>query len=79
MTPQEPLWRTILNYGAVIYFLGLPAMAVFYGATHYSFAGESSPNVANFLREFHFACTALVMAIAGLNSFRPAHRGPGQG
>ena len=69
MMPHEPFWRTVLNYGSVIYFLGLPAIAIFYGATHYTFGGDTSPNAANFLREFHFACTALVMAIAGLNSF----------
>ena len=65
---EEPLWRSILNWGCVVYFLGLPAMAVFYGATDFTFGG-TTPNAANFLREFHFAVTALVATIAGLNSF----------
>ena len=69
MTPREPLWRSILNYGCVFYFLFLPLMAIFYGTTHFAFGGETAPNAANFLREFHFACTAIVAAIAGLNSF----------
>lgn len=69
MTPHEPLWRTVLNYGCVAYFLGLPLMAIFYGVTHFTFGDASSPNAAAFLREFHFAVTAIVAAIAGLNSF----------
>lgn len=69
VTAPEPVWRQILNWGCVVYFLGLPAIGIFYGATHFTFGGESSPNVANFLRDFHFTVSALVAAIAGLNSF----------
>lgn len=65
---EEPLWRTILNWGSVVYFLGLPAVALFYGVTNFTF-GTTSPKAADFLREFHFACTAIVAAVAGLNSF----------
>ena len=64
---DEPLWRVILNYGCVAYFLGLPAIAIFLGFTHFDFA--SGTNINTFLREFHFAVTALVAAVAGLNSF----------
>lgn len=66
---REPLWRKVLNYGCVFYFLFLPTLAIFYGATHYTFGGPTSPNAANFLREFHFTVSALVAAMAGLNSF----------
>jgi hypothetical protein len=64
---EEPLWRQILNWGLIIYFLGLPALAIFLGFTHASFG--SGTNIAKFLSEFHFAVTALLGAIAGLNSF----------
>lgn len=66
---KEPLWRQILNWGCVSYFLGLPLMAIFYGITHFSFGDASSPGVAKFLSEFHFSVSALVAAMAGLNSF----------
>lgn len=66
--PDEPLWRRVLNYGCVVYFLGLPAIAIFYGATNFTF-GSTSPNAASFLREFHFTVSALVATMAGLNSF----------
>ena len=65
---EEPLWRSILNWGCVTYFLGLPAIALFYGMTHFQFS-PSSPNVPKFLQDFHFAVSALVATIAGLNSF----------
>jgi hypothetical protein len=63
---REPAWRTVLNYGCVIYFLGLPAVALVGAFAHFKFESE---NVAKFLTEFHFAVTAIVAAIAGLNSF----------
>jgi hypothetical protein len=62
---KEPLWRTVLNYGCVFYFLFLPAMAMMLGFIHFHF---EPPGVATFLREFHFSVTALVAAVAGLNS-----------
>ena len=78
MRETDPLWRIILNYGCVFYFLGLPAIAIFLGFTHVSFAPGT--NIATFLREFHFAVTAIVAAIAGLNSFdrRAEHKANGQ-
>jgi hypothetical protein len=62
---KEPLWRTVLNYGCVFYFLFLPAMAILLGFIHFHF---EPPGVATFLREFHLSVTALVAAVAGLNS-----------
>ena len=61
------MWRQILNYGAVIYFLGLPALAIFLGFSHIPFA--EGTEVAKFLGNFHFTVSAIVAAIAGLNSF----------
>lgn len=65
---KEPIWRQILNWGCVGYFLGLPAMAIVLGFSHYGF-GATTPNVPKFLTEFHFAVSALVATMAGLNSF----------
>jgi hypothetical protein len=62
-----PAWREILNWGAVIYFLGLPGLAIFLGFTHIPF-GEGT-EVAKFLGNFHFTVSAIVGALAGLNSF----------
>ena len=64
---QEPLWRQILNWGCVTYFLGLPAMAVVLGFTHIEFGKDTQ--ITQFLKEFHFAVSALVATVAGLNSF----------
>jgi hypothetical protein len=63
----EPLWRTVLTWGCVAYFLGLPAMALVMGLAHISFMPGT--NVAKFLADFHFSVSALVAAMAGLNSF----------
>ena len=41
-------------------------MAVFLGFTHIEFGPQG---LTTFLREFHFAVTAVVAAVAGLNSF----------
>lgn len=62
-----PLWRQVLNWGSVAYFLGLPALAIFLGFTRIPFAEGSE--VPKFLADFHFACSALVATMAGLNSF----------
>jgi hypothetical protein len=67
MKSEAPMWREILNWGAVIYFLGLPALAVFLGFTHLPFA--EGTEVAKFLGNFHLSVSALVAAMAGLNSF----------
>jgi hypothetical protein len=69
VSEPEPMWRQILNWGCVVYFLGLPGIAIFYGVTHFTFGDPSSSNISNFLRDFHFTVSALVAAIAGLNSF----------
>jgi hypothetical protein len=63
----EPLWRVILNWGCVFWFLSLPALAIFLGFTHISFA--EGTEVAKFLGNFHFTVSAIVGALAGLNSF----------
>jgi hypothetical protein len=67
--PALPLWRTVLNWGSVIYFLGLPALAIFLGFTHIPFAEGTGSEVAKFLGNFHFTVSAIVGALAGLNSF----------
>ena len=63
----EPLWRSILNWGCVVYFLGLPGVALFYGMMRWSFTPGS--DIPKFLADFHFAVSALLAAVAGLNSF----------
>lgn len=65
--PTLPLWRSVLNWGSVVYFLGLPALAIFLGFTHIPFA--EGTEVAKFLGNFHLTVTAIVGALAGLNSF----------
>ena len=62
-----PLWRQILNWGCVCYFLGLPAFAVILGFSDMTFG--KGTDIPKFLSDFHFAVTALVAAVAGLNSF----------
>ena len=63
---EIPAWRQVLNWGSVFYFLALPALAIFLGFTDIKFEPEGVPR---FLREFHFTVSAIVLAIAGLNSF----------
>lgn len=65
---KEPLWRTVLNWGCVGYFLGLPALAILIGFAHIEVfpAGSHAPQ---FLGNFHLSVSALVAAMAGLNSF----------
>ena len=63
---KEPLWRVVLNYGCVVYFLGLPAVVLIGAFIHWRFDSEAA---AKFLTEFHFAVTALVATMAGLNTF----------
>jgi len=67
MKEPAPLWRDILNWGSVIYFLGLPALAIFLGFTDIPFAEGTA--VAKFLGNFHLTVSAIVGALAGLNSF----------
>lgn len=62
-----PLWRDILNWGSIIYFLGLPALAIFLGFSRLSFA--EGTKITEFLSSFHFTVSAIVGALAGLNSF----------
>jgi hypothetical protein len=62
---HQPTWRTILAWGALVYFLGLPAIALVGGFMHY----EMEPGVAKFLAEFHVTITALLGAVAGLDSW----------
>jgi len=63
----EPLWRVVLTWGCVGYFLGLPAIAFIMGLAHIGFMPGT--NIAKFLSDFHFSVSALVAAMAGLNSF----------
>jgi hypothetical protein len=65
---KEPLWRLVLNWGCVAYFLGLPALTLLIGFFHLEVfpAGSHAPQ---FLGNFHLSVSALVAAMAGLNSF----------
>jgi hypothetical protein len=63
----EPPWRIILNWGCVLYFLGLPALGLIMGLTGMNFTAGTQ--IAKFLTDFHFSVSALVAAMAGLNTF----------
>ena len=79
MNGKEPVWRVLLNYGCVFYFLGLPALAIVLGFTHHPFGLNSEgqmTQIPQFLREFHFAVSALLAAVAGLNSFDRTRQAP---
>jgi hypothetical protein len=58
----------VLNWGCVLYFLGLPALTLIIGFTHIEpfVPGSRAPQ---FLGNFHLSVSALVAAMAGLNSF----------
>jgi hypothetical protein len=62
---SEPTWRKVLAWGAVSYFLGLPAIALVGGFLDL----EMNAGVAKFLAEFHVTITALLGAVAGLDSW----------
>jgi hypothetical protein len=64
----EPLWRAVLNWGCVVYFLALPALTIFVGFTHAQIF-EPGSRAPQFLANFHLTISALVAAMAGLNSF----------
>jgi hypothetical protein len=65
---KEPYWRVVLNWGCIMYFLGLPAIAILFGLLHVQvFPSES--HAPQFLANFHLSISALVAAMAGLNSF----------
>jgi hypothetical protein len=66
--PTEPLWRVILNWGCVVYFLGLPALAILFSLLHIQVFPPDS-QAPQFLGNFHLSVSALVAAMAGLNSF----------
>lgn len=66
-TDSEPRWRRLLNWGCVVYFLGLPALALLFGLTGINFTAGTQ--IAKFLTDFHFSVSALVAAMAGLNTF----------
>jgi hypothetical protein len=63
---KEPLWRTALNWGTTIYFLLIPGIVILYGV-----AGLPAiePARAAFVSSFHYAITAIVATLVGLNSW----------
>jgi hypothetical protein len=64
----EPLWRLVLNWGCVFYFLALPALTIFIGFSHIQIF-EPGSRAPQFLANFHLTISALVATMAGLNSF----------
>jgi hypothetical protein len=65
---EEPLWRVALNWGCVFWFLSLPALVILSGVFSIEIFPPSS-DALRFLSTFHFSVSALVAAMAGLNSF----------
>ena len=81
---KEPLWRIVLNWGVTLYFLGLPLLLLLIGFLHIELFPPGS-HAPQFLGNFHLSVSALVAAMAGLNSFdkykangKPDKNAPGQ-
>lgn len=69
--PPKPgaLWRSILEWGVVIYFLGIPLFYLIIVFTPLDVDLAHHPNIRQFITQFHITLTAIVTAMAGLNSW----------
>jgi hypothetical protein len=66
ISPVYPKWRTLLNWGAVIYFLLIPALVIIYSLFGLK---PVDPSRAAFVISFHYGVSAIVATLAGLNSW----------
>ena len=77
---SDPLWRTVLNWGAVVTFLTLPLMLFsiqLWNWTHPGFLTLMDPKQPRieFLAEFHRNVTILVFGLAGLRTWEQVRNG----
>lgn len=82
MVNQDPLWKTVLNWGAVITFLFLPLLIFslqLWNWTHPGFFVLADPvrveRNLEYLREFMRNITILVFGLAGLRTWENIKNG----
>lgn len=63
---NEPVWRQVLNWGCVLYFLLIPAIVIVY--ITFDLPTVTVERVA-FVTKFHIAVTAIIATMLGLNSW----------
>jgi hypothetical protein len=72
MKGEEP-WKTFLNWGVVIMFLGMPVMITvlqIYALSHPGWLSESLPQTEfKYLYEFQRALAILVFGLSGLRTW----------
>ena len=67
----EPLWKTVLNWGAVVTFFALPLIVLTLQLTGLFPSKEE----AGYLKDLQRNVTVLVAALAGLRSFEQIKNG----
>jgi hypothetical protein len=63
-----PKWRLVLEWGCVVYFLGIPLISIVTIFTPLVADFEKYPESRENLVRFHLAVSGLVATIAGLNT-----------
>jgi hypothetical protein len=69
---KEPLWKTVLNWGAVITFLTLPLFVFamqLYMRAHTGTFDSTKPEHFKYLFDFQRNITVLVFGLAGLRTW----------
>jgi hypothetical protein len=72
MNANEPLWRKVLTWGAVMVFLALPILVLTIHLTSFSvpnFEMKEHMTEFKYLGVYYTTITTLVFALAGLNSW----------
>jgi hypothetical protein len=77
---KDPLWKIVLNWGAVIIFLTLPLVIFMFQLWNWIHPGflQLGPNVeanVEYLREFLRNITILVFGLAGLRTWEHIKNG----
>ena len=76
---KSPAWRRILEWGCVIYFLGLPLITLMTAFTPLEPDFSKYPEARENMRAFHIAVSALVATMAGLNTVDRRRAANGRG
>jgi hypothetical protein len=75
---KEPLWKLVLNWGAIITFLTLPTVILSVQLIHWTHPGffqfPANPRI-EYLREFQRNLTILVFGLAGLRTWEQIKNG----